>query len=160
ARGDAPAILCGEERLSYREVNQRAEEIASQLRKAGAQRGEVVAFALPRGSQAICAMLAILKCGCAYLPLVPQLPKARVDDLLRIARPSVLLTMDGIRTPPPAPPRSGEGSKVTISPPLRFGEGVGGRGSEAAYVLFTSGSTGVPKAVCVPHRGVTRLVCG
>lgn len=141
-RGDAPAIICGDESLSYWEVNQRAENIASQLRKTGAQRGEVVAFALPRGSQAICSMLAILKCGCAYLPLDPKLPKARVDDLVRIARPSVLLTPDRI-TRLKATDASGDPVSAAV-----------------AYVLFTSGSTGVPKAVCVLHRGVTRLVCG
>src|SRR5262249_26958877 len=91
ARADAPAVICGDETLSYREVDQRAEDLAAQLRKAGARRGGVVAFALSRGSQAVCAMLAILKCGCAYLPLDPKLPKARRDHFLRIARPSVLL---------------------------------------------------------------------
>jgi amino acid adenylation domain-containing protein len=141
-QGDAPAVICQDERLSYRELDRRAEELATQFRRKGARPGEVVAFALPRGPQALSAMLASLKCGCAYLPLDPKLPKARLDVLLRIARPSVLLNPEKI-----IPLESAKNSGEHLLP-------------EAAYVLFTSGSTGEPKAVCVPHRAVIRLVCG
>jgi amino acid adenylation domain-containing protein len=141
ARRDAAAVICQDERLSYQELNQRAEAIAVQLRDAGARPGSVVAFALPRGPQAVEVMLASLKCGCAYLPLDPKLPKARLDVLLCIAKPSVLVDAEGIaRLESMATP-------VDSLPP------------EAAYILFTSGSTGEPKAVCVPHRAVIRLVC-
>jgi aspartate racemase len=142
AQGDAAAVICQNERLSYRELNERAEELAAQLRKKGAWPGGVVAFALPRGPQAIAVMLASLKCGCAYLPLDPKLPKARLDVFLNIAQPTVLLNAETtIRL------------ESTTSPaePLL---------PDAAYIMFTSGSTGAPKAVCVPHRAVTRLVCG
>jgi amino acid adenylation domain-containing protein len=142
ARGAAPAVICQEERQTYGELNQRAEEIAAQLRAAGARPGGVAAFALPRSPQAIAVMLAILKCGCAYLPLDPKLPKARVDVLLGSARPSVLINAEGItRLEPTALP---------AEPVPR----------DAAYIMFTSGSTGAPKAVCAPHRAVIRLVCG
>jgi non-ribosomal peptide synthetase component F len=87
-------------------------------------------------------MLASLKCGSAYLPLDPKLPKARLDVLLRIAQPNVLVNAEGtVRL----------GSATGLAAPLP---------PDAAYILFTSGSSGEPKAVCVPHRGVTRLVCG
>jgi aspartate racemase len=142
AQGDAPAVICRDERLSYRQLNQRAEQIAAQLRKTGARPGGVVAFVLPRGPQALAAMLAILKCGCAYLPLAPTLPQARLDGLLRIARPSVLLNAEGI---------------TRLAAPALLDEALP---PDAAYVLFTSGSTGAPRAVCVSHRAVTRLVCG
>src|SRR5262249_50029023 len=137
ARGDAPAVICQQERLTYRELNQRAEEMAAQLRAAGSQPSGVVAFSLPRGPQALVAMLAILKCGCAYLPLDPKLPKVRADLLLTIARPAVLLHAGGCTR-----------LQFEWAPP------------DAAYVLFTSGTTGTPKAVCVPHGAVLRLVCG
>jgi aspartate racemase len=141
-QGDALAVICQDERLSYRELNRRAEEVAARLREEGARPGGVIAFCLPRGSRALSAMLASLKCGCAYLPLDLKLPKARLDALLGIARPTVLLHAEGFhRMEPGASPAA----------PLP---------GDAAYVLFTSGSTGAPKAVCIPHRAVTRLVCG
>jgi amino acid adenylation domain-containing protein len=141
ARRDAPAVICQDERLSYQELNQRAKALAVQLRDAGARPGRVVAFALPRGPLAMEVMLASLKCGCAYLPLDPKLPKARLDVLLGIAKPSVLVDAEGIAR------LESKATPVDSLPP------------EAAYILFTSGSTGEPKAVCVPHRAVIRLVC-
>jgi amino acid adenylation domain-containing protein len=143
AQPDAVAVICGEERLTYRELDQRADELAGQLRATGARPGAAVAFSLPRGTQALCAMLAILKCGCAYLPVDPKLPKARQDLFLQSAGALLLITGEGVSRL--------ESSKLTSSAdPLL---------ADAAYVLFTSGSTGSPKAVSVPHRAVARLVC-
>jgi aspartate racemase len=142
ARPDAVAIICRDTQLSYREFDKRAQTLSDQLRAAGARPGEVVAFSLPRGAQALCAMLAILKCDCAYLPLNPKLPKARRQLLLQIAGSMLLVTTEGIV-------RLKSGRPPFPNPLLE----------DAAYVLFTSGSTGSPKAVCVPHRAVARLVC-
>lgn len=144
ARPHAEAAVCADERLTYHELARRSDELADRLRGAGARPGEAIAFSLPRGIDALCAMLAILKCRCAYLPLDPRLPEARRDVLLRSASPALQLTADGIR-----PWTTREPGRRNVEPML---EG-------AAYVLFTSGSTGTPKAVCVPHRAVERLVC-
>ena len=142
AQPDATAVICGDTQLSYREFDEQAVKLSDELHAAGARAGEVIAFSLPRGVQALCAMLAILKCDCAYLPLDPKLPRARQQLLLQIARPSVIVTTEGI---------------VRLqSRKLAFPDHLP---QSAAYVLFTSGSTGGPKAVCVPHRAVTRLVC-
>jgi amino acid adenylation domain-containing protein len=142
AQADAPAVIHQEKQLSYEELNQRAEEIAMRLRAEGARPGGLVAFALPRGPQTIAVMLAILKCGCAYLPLDAKLPKARVNVLLGVARPSMLLTAEmSIRSE----------SLASLAEPVP---------PDAAYIMFTSGSTGAPKAVCAPHRAVIRLVGG
>ena len=140
---DAPAVICGAKRLTYRELDNRAAELAEQLRAAGARAGEVVAFSLTRGADALCAMLAILKSGCAYLPLDPSLPAARHEVLVRTAGAVMQITGDGITRL----------DSVEATPP-QFAPT-----SQSAFVLFTSGSTGPPKAVCVPHRAVARLVC-
>jgi amino acid adenylation domain-containing protein len=143
AHPNAEAVICGNERLSYAELDRRAEDLAVQLGNVGVVAGDVVAFSLPRGSTAICAMLAILKCGCSYMPLDPALPTARRDVLLKAASATAILTSDGIAAP------------WAVDAPARPCR----EPSEDAYVMFTSGSTGSPKAVYAPHSGVIRLVC-
>jgi len=135
------AIVCGSERLTYAALRERSMELAAMLHTAGVRSGEVVAVRLPRGVQAIATILAILRCRCAYLPLDPALPEARVGELLRSAGVGSVVTEAGI-VPAGRPPR-----------PLPDAWQ-----ASAAYVLFTSGSTGQPKAICVPHHAVVRLV--
>ena len=143
---DAPAVICGAERLTYRELDHRAAELAEQLRAAGARAGEVVAFSLTRGADALCAMLAILKSGCAYLPLDPTLPSSSPRSLGANRRCSNADNWGWDRS-------------------IRFG----GRKSSpfrpiesAAFVLFTSGSTGSAKGrLCAASgRSASGLRCG
>ena len=142
AHPDSVAIVCGNEKLTYRELDLRAARLADELRAFGACNGQVVAFSLPRSPQAICVMAAILKSGCAYLPLDPKLPSNRRTLMLQAAGSSLLLTADGI-----ARVASGPQQCPNLLP------------EDAACVLFTSGSTGVPKPVSVLHRAIARLVC-
>jgi amino acid adenylation domain-containing protein len=144
ANRGAVAVVCRNKRLSYGELDERANNFAEQLRAAGARPGRSVAFSLARGPQALCTMLAISKCGCAYVPVDPNLPKVRQEILLRTAGSALLVTAEGIVRLQSGEPTSSAGELP----------------QDAAYVLFTSGSTGSPKAVCVPHRAVVRLVCG
>jgi amino acid adenylation domain-containing protein len=143
AAPDAEAIICGDERLTYRKLDGRAADLADQLRSLGLRPGQVVALCLPRGQRAIAAMLAIMRCDCAFLPIDSKLPKVRQDQLLQIAAAELQVTPDGVVRLPSS------GSHATDRAVPESG----------AYVLFTSGTTGVPKAVCVPHKAVVRLVC-
>src|SRR5205807_87455 len=131
ANPGAVAVVCRHEQLSYGELDERATNFAEQLRAAGARPGRSVAFSLAPGPQALCAMLAISKCGCAYVPIDLNLPKTRREILLGTAGSTLLVTAEGI-----ARLQSGE-------PTFSAGE----LSQDAAYVLFTSGSTGSPKAV-------------
>jgi amino acid adenylation domain-containing protein len=142
AQPEAPAVIYQDERISYHQLHERAEEMARKLRAYDLQAGSVVAFGLPRGPQALCAMLAILRCDCAFLPLDPKLPELRQQQLLQHAGASLLITTADIIRLPSASATNGHGAAA----------------KRAAYVLFTSGSTGVPKLVCVPHQAVVRLV--
>jgi hypothetical protein len=85
ARPDAEAVVCGGERVTFAELERRADDLAARLQAHGVERGVVVAFSQPRGTDAIATMLGILKCGCAYMPLDPTLPPARaaVDHCCR-----------------------------------------------------------------------------
>ena len=139
---NAEAVVCGSERLSYAELDGLSERLADRLRAQGVAPGDVVAFSRPRGSGAISAMLAILKCGCAYVPIDPELPSARKPMLMEAVSPCAMVTGDIVTVMRP-------GTRAPEPPP-----------SADAYVIFTSGSTGVPKGVCAPHRAVVRLVCG
>ena len=159
SRGSAVAIREGETALTYSDLDYRAERLAAALLSAGTGPEEAVAFLLPRGADAVVAMLGILKAGAAYLPLSPKDPPARLSKLIADASVRSVLTHE-----PLAGRLEGIGAKVLLldrlasepgpAPPARA------RGDSLAAVLFTSGSTGQPKGVEVLHRGVARLLFG
>ncbi len=157
---DAVAIKYGSERLTYREINQSANQLAGYLRACGTESGELVPIVMPRSSELVIAQLAILKSGATYVPLDPQLPEERLRFILADCRARRVLSTEG--------PRVIEGAAVQW---IRLPEmtekleqfssddvHVPGDPEHAAYVMFTSGSTGTPKGVLVSHRGVNRLV--
>ena len=150
--------------LSYEEVNACANRMARCLAARGVQPGHVIAVCMERSPDLVIAILAILKAGCAYLPLDPDHPKKRILQVLEDARPSLFLA-----------PCSGdllqsvaELGIATYSIEAMCSESescapgnleVSPRGGASlAYIIYTSGSTGGPKGVCVPHRAVLRLV--
>jgi non-ribosomal peptide synthetase component F len=96
AAPDAEAIICGNERLTYRTLDGRAADLAEQLRSLGLRPGQVVALSLPRGPRAIAAMLAIMRCDCAFLPIDSTLPRVRQDQLLRLAAAELMVTADSV----------------------------------------------------------------
>ncbi|MGA5357903.1 amino acid adenylation domain-containing protein [Streptomyces purpurascens] len=159
---DAVALISGEQRLSYADLDAAADRLARQLRTRGAARGERVAVLLPRGPHLITALLAVLKSGAAYLPLDPSLPTPRLSLLLADATPVVLLTSDAALT---AHPELATGLPVqrveqTDDTPPTGPVPEGARPEDPAYCIHTSGSTGRPKGVVVPHRGPANLVQG
>ncbi|CAM5523795.1 hypothetical protein SPURM210S_00689 [Streptomyces purpurascens] len=159
---DAVALISGEQRLSYADLDAAADRLARQLRTRGAARGERVAVLLPRGPHLITALLAVLKSGAAYLPLDPSLPTPRLSLLLADATPVVLLTSDAALTAHPElatglPVQRVEQTDDTL-PTGPVPEGA--RPEDPAYCIHTSGSTGRPKGVVVPHRGPANLVQG
>ncbi|MEV4331745.1 amino acid adenylation domain-containing protein [Streptomyces sp. NPDC049597] len=166
---DATALVHGDERVGYAELDRRADRLARELRARGAGRGERVAVLLPRGPELITALLGVLKSGAAYLPLDVSLPTARLDMLLDDGTPALLLTTPALldRNPslaarpvhlvggPQTAAGDGVASGVDASGPLD-----GPRPQDPAYCIYTSGSTGRPKGVVVPHRGPAGLVRG
>ncbi|MFG1802724.1 non-ribosomal peptide synthetase [Micromonospora carbonacea] len=168
SRPDSPAIIdptC-EEATSYAQLWRSSGALAAYLRRLGVGRGAVVALSLPRGRSLIVAMLAVARAGAAYLPVDPAAPVDRVRRTLDTAGVSVVIADRD-------EPRLGTARRVdpavagdpTASGPDPIGPAAPGAdpdpvvdADDPVYVMFTSGSTGEPKGVVVPHRAVARLV--
>ncbi|MFI5916481.1 amino acid adenylation domain-containing protein [Dactylosporangium sp. NPDC051541] len=157
ARGpDAVAVVDGRRRVSYAELDRWSDRLAARLTEAGVQAGEPVGVLGERSLEAPAAMLAVLKAGAVYVPLDRSDPIGRLRalaDELSIRRmlwlPGAVGMLD--RIPGLEVAEFRDGADVAWSPVRRGG-------GDIAYVMFTSGSTGPPKAVAVPHRAVARLV--
>ncbi|MCA1386571.1 MULTISPECIES: AMP-binding protein, partial [unclassified Bradyrhizobium] len=152
---DAVAVVCKDERLIYGELNARANRLAHHLIALGVKPGDRIATVLDRSVALLVAQLAILKAGGVYVPIDRALPPAR-QELLRAdcAARLVLCADDLVEATIP----------VRTIGPLIAGTGCSSdpglalSAETAAYVMYTSGSTGLPKGVVVPHRAVNRLV--
>jgi amino acid adenylation domain-containing protein len=155
----APAVRDDRTVLSYRELDERANRLAHRLRAAGAGPGDVVGVCLPRRTDLVVALLAVLKSGAAYLPLDPAYPEERTRFLLTDARPVTVVTqrdlMDRAGATGVTPIRmDGEPEDLTACPDTP--PNVPRRPGDPAYVIHTSGSTGTPKGVVVSHRNLAR----
>ncbi|WNI16130.1 non-ribosomal peptide synthetase [Actinacidiphila sp. ITFR-21] len=147
--------------LTYAELDARADRLAAHLAARGAGPERIVALALPRGTDLVVAILAVLKSGAAYLPLDPAYPAARLAHMLDDARPVHLVTTGEIAaglpaTDVPATVLDAPDPQSTGGPalPPRQDRSAG----HPAYVIYTSGSTGRPKGVVVTQGNVVDYV--
>ncbi|MEX2214752.1 MAG: amino acid adenylation domain-containing protein [Phycisphaeraceae bacterium] len=157
---DGVAVIAGEVTLTYRELNERGDALASRLRGLGVGPDSLVGLYMKRGAEMVVGLLGILKAGGAYVPLEPSYPRQRLAGMMSDARLSVLLTQPGLENDTPAAvehtlvldPR-GDVSRVKGEGPIaNTPPAVAPR--HLAYVLFTSGSTGRPKGVMIEHRAI------
>jgi amino acid adenylation domain-containing protein len=159
--GDAVAVVFQSQQLTYRELNDRANRLANYLLAIGVKSGELVGIALDRSIETIVSILAILKAGGAYLPLDLSYPAERLAFMLENARVSVLVTKKTVRDRLPSHPARTidlDTDWDDIAQASQLNPQRSGQADDLAYVMYTSGSTGQPKGVCIPHRGVVRLV--
>jgi amino acid adenylation domain-containing protein len=159
-RGEAIAVLCGEESLSYGELNARANRLGRHLRALGVGPEILVGIYLQRSLDLVVAILGVLKAGGAYVPLEPANPRERLEHQLADSGTRVVVTRGELAGSLFAPDLlwvclDHDAAALGACPPLDL---PGGAGIEnLAYVIYTSGSTGGPKGVGVPHENVVRL---
>ncbi|WP_437592077.1 amino acid adenylation domain-containing protein [Sorangium sp. So ce1000] len=161
---DAVAVVFGNECVTYRQLDHKANQLARYLQSLGVGADVPVAVCFERSVEMIVALLGVLKAGGAYVPLDPSHPKHHLSLILEDTGTSIVLTQERLlqgrvgRLPgrlvcldtdwEAIAQESPERPQITVSP------------GDLAYVMYTSGSTGKPKGVMVPHRGVVRLCRG
>ncbi|MGH3897301.1 MAG: non-ribosomal peptide synthetase [Pseudonocardiaceae bacterium] len=170
---EATAVSLGEDRLTYRELDRRADRLAQVLIRTGVRHEQPVAILMARSTDLVVAILATLKAGACYLPLHSAFPLDRMQWIVDTTRPPVLLADEAMRdrglpdvdqvvlvdtAKADVKSDTGEAGTGTGRPGTPATElAVPGSPDQLAYVMFTSGSTGEPKGVAVTHRNVLDL---
>ncbi len=161
------AVIAGDDRLTYRQLDTRANKLARLLLADGAGPEDRVGLLFDRSLDLIVALIATLKAGAAYLPLDPDAPPARLSALVADARPRLVLTTTALADRIPTRDLSTQcvdAAKIAATldalssaAPTDDDRRTALRPSHPAYVIYTSGSTGTPKGVVVSHENVVRL---
>lgn len=156
----APALILGETSVCFSELQQLAERCAAALAARGVAKGDVVALQLPKRRITYALLLACLRLGAPYVFIDPRNPAERTRRIVAQIRPKLLLSMSDTdnafgRALRLSDDREGdwlEDPTTTRAPIPRV------NGTDPAYVMFTSGSTGEPKGAAIPHQGVLSLI--
>lgn len=159
---EATAVVGAGERLTYAELNTRADAIAAQLRAVGVGPDSLVGIYLDRTPHLLAAIFGVLKAGGAYVPLDPKYPGDRLAFIVQDTRMSVIVTQRSLAAQHPAPGAIAilvDGPATDASRGGQFsGERANPTAASLAYIIYTSGSTGRPKGVAIVQRCVTALV--
>lgn len=155
------AVICGDQELSYAELEKRSNKLARYLRSQGAEPDKLVAVLLERSVEMVVALLAVMKAGAAYVPIDPAYPAKRIDYMLEQSKAILLITSEKLaqsiaRTHLALWRMDADWNEIihlkdctltAVNVP-----------EDLAYVIFTSGSTGNPKGVQVVHHGLINLL--
>jgi amino acid adenylation domain-containing protein len=153
---DALAVVFGQQRLTYRELNERANRLAHYLMARGVRPDSLVAICAKRSVEMVVALLGVLKAGAAYVPLDAAYPAERLAYMLQDSQPVLLLTQEALRSSLPCTVPSwcldsqwDELAAYSATDPVSVSSP-----EHLAYVIYTSGSTGKPKGVAIEQRGM------
>ncbi|ALP39316.1 non-ribosomal peptide synthetase (plasmid) [Paenibacillus sp. IHB B 3084] len=158
-RADHPALVWGEQTLTYRELNEQANRLAIVLRERGVKPNDIIAIMAERSMEMVIGILGTLKAGGAYLPIDPNYPEERIHYMLEDSSASIVLTQKHLRdklTYHGAIMDLDDESMRYIELDRANPEPVNNP-EDLAYIIYTSGSTGKPKGVMVEHRGIINL---
>jgi amino acid adenylation domain-containing protein len=158
---EAVSVTAGDRSLTYAELNEKANQLAYFLESSGVKPGARVALCLDRSLEVVVGLLAILKAGAAYVPVDPTYPASRLSFLIHDSQAQALLTQRSIAATLPQLATNvicldADWPAIAIESSRNLAPAPGP--DDLAYVMYTSGSTGNPKGVLVPHRAVLRLV--
>jgi amino acid adenylation domain-containing protein len=157
----ATAVIHRDRHLSYSELNALANRLAHHLLSSGVECGEHIVVLMPRSIELVVAELAVLKAGCVYVPIDPEVPPSRLRFIIEDCGARRVLSTSGAMP--------GVFPEGVVCTDVRECETITGRlpgtnpslqvsAEAAAYIMYTSGSTGTPKGVRIPHRAIHRLV--
>ncbi|VVN37237.1 Linear gramicidin synthase subunit B [Pseudomonas fluorescens] len=153
---DAWAVIAGDERLTYAQLNARSNQLAHRLREHGVAPGQRVGLSVRRNAQMIVSLMAILKSGAAYVPLDPDYPAERLADMIEDSAIDLLLAQPDLLADVALPeglPRlaltAASMAGYSTANPINLAGA-----EDLAYLIYTSGSTGRPKGVCLTHAAL------
>jgi len=157
---DAPALIFGEQTLSYGELNRRANQLAHKLREQGVGPDVLVGIAMQRSLEMVVGLLAILKAGGAYVPLDPEYPQDRLEYMLEDSQAILLLSESSLiaRMPGQFQSRTLLLDQLALDGYPDTDLACVTRARNLIYCIYTSGSTGKPKGVQIEHRSVAALI--
>ena len=154
------AITFGEQKITYKTLNEQANQLAAILIKNNVKKGDNVAFAIDRSAEMLVTLLAIMKTGATYIPLDPQFPLNRINYMLEDSQAVVLLTSQKYK----GQYQSNAAELIledewlmlkdypVLDPEIRVS------GQDLVYILYTSGSTGMPKGVQIAHHNLVNFL--
>jgi len=162
---NSTAIVFGDKRLTYKELNEKANQLARYIRSKGMTQNSVVALLVNRSLEMVIGILGILKAGAAYLPLDPGYPNERIAYMLNQSQTRLILR--DRNDPYIATSGNWEFVNISLSDTVIYSADTANLDSDdkpnaddLAYVIYTSGSTGKPKGVMVHHRALCNLING
>ena len=158
---DAEVLVDGDLRLTYAELERRANRLARQIRAVGGGPNDTIGICLDRTAELIVSLLGVLKSGAAYVPLDPTYPVDRVRFMLQDAQAKILVTQTSLVGPLANACASCicvDRDREAIESRVEDRLDLAGRADDLAYVIYTSGSTGRPKGVGIEHRNAAALI--
>ncbi|MBP2633741.1 MAG: bacillaene synthesis, partial [Firmicutes bacterium] len=155
---DNVAVVFEEDILSYRQLNNRANQVARVLRKKGVKPNSIVGIMVERSLEMIVGIMGILKAGGTYLPISPDYPEERILYMLEDSKTDIILTESST-----ARRIDFKGKKINLDDELLNKEKtedleMADSTSDLAYIMYTSGTTGKPKGVMIPHQALTNFL--
>ena len=162
---DATAIVSAGRALTFRELDQRSNQLARHLQQLGVRQETLVGIAVERSVEMMVGLLAILKAGGAYVPIDPSFPAHRIELMIEDSDAPVIVATEHTRSHLGNIGRhvvsiDGDGDAVAIGRNATHAVSSEANGTDLAYVIYTSGSTGRPKGVMIEHRNVVNFFVG